>query len=184
MSQEHIEAIIRDALLTESVKFTNVSLAPKSGNQRSYSCKMDGCDRPAFAKGYCNAHYLRHRAGKPLDAPIKHRSRGATCKVKGCCKKLDGTGGWGLCSNHYPMVRRRTIKRVLVDHFGDRCEECGGRFTLHEYDFHHVDGKDHSISDLLNNGNPTSIAGEISKCKLFCSNCHRKEHAVEIEYDL
>jgi hypothetical protein len=38
-------------------------------------CAVAGCGREAQSLGYCNAHYLRHRNGRPLDTPIRPRAR-------------------------------------------------------------------------------------------------------------
>src|SRR3990167_8886721 len=38
-------------------------------------CFVDGCERPAITRQMCNTHYLRWRKGKPLNVPIRSRSR-------------------------------------------------------------------------------------------------------------
>ncbi len=34
-------------------------------------CSLEGCGGTHEARGYCNAHYLRHKKGLPLDSPIR-----------------------------------------------------------------------------------------------------------------
>ena len=170
MSETKLAKYIRDTLIEESIKSTNKTLAPKNGNQRKYICSVENCERPAYAKGFCNAHYIRYRNGLDMNSPIKHRAREAICKITNC-------------EENYSIIRRRTIKKILINWFNNKCIKCNKSYSLPEYDFHHIENKDHSISELLNNGNPETIAKEIMKCKLLCSNCHRKEHYKEIEYE-
>lgn len=35
------------------------------------SCKHAQCDYPVAKAGYCNAHYIRKRRGRPMDGPIR-----------------------------------------------------------------------------------------------------------------
>ncbi len=48
------------------------------------TCQHTSCDRTAEAAGWCNAHYIRQRNGKDMDAPILHRNKGKTCIQDGC----------------------------------------------------------------------------------------------------
>lgn len=40
-------------------------------------CAVDICKRPAYAKGYCNAHYQRHRRGAAMTTPIRDNGKGS-----------------------------------------------------------------------------------------------------------
>jgi hypothetical protein len=35
------------------------------------NCKHETCELPASKAGYCNAHYIRKRRGRPMDYPIR-----------------------------------------------------------------------------------------------------------------
>ena len=39
------------------------------------SCSHSPCERAAACGGYCDAHYLRKRNGRPMDAPLQRRGR-------------------------------------------------------------------------------------------------------------
>lgn len=44
-------------------------------------------------------------------------------------------------------------------------------------DFHHFEDKNENVSKMVVNGvSIKKIKEEITKCKILCSNCHRKEH--------
>jgi hypothetical protein len=65
-----------------------------------------------------------------------------------------------------------SIKQTL------KCEECG-ESHIATLDFHHEDAKekDFNVSEAVNRGMcKERIEEEISKCKVWCSNCHRIHH--------
>ncbi len=62
-----------------------------------------------------------------------------------------------------------------------KCEECNENHPAC-LDFHHKDPseKDGMVGDMLHqNVSIAKIMLEISKCKVLCSNCHRKHHWLE-----
>lgn len=68
-------------------------------------CKLVGCKRPAYSRGWCQSHYRRWRDnGKPGDAEIgppsskRLSSLTVTCTVPGCNRP---TQSKNLCSAHY-----------------------------------------------------------------------------------
>ena len=69
------------------------------------TCTVAGCDRKQIAKGLCNAHYRRARAGVDVhNNAVPIRRYGITCTVDGCSEKAYGRS---LCRRHYARVRRR-----------------------------------------------------------------------------
>lgn len=145
-------------------------------NNRGHKCSLEHCGNLAYAKGLCNAHYLRLRQGRDLSEPIQRRNRFVTCLE--CDKKVDGKGGWGLCKGHYRSKRYSILKSVCVEYLGGACQHCGGKFPSCVYDFHHLDGADKfgDPSSLTSNGSLAVIAREVAKCALLCANCHRIVH--------
>lgn len=87
------------------------------------ACKVENCNLPAKAKGFCNAHYVRQYYGRDMGAPIRHPEmrrypKNAICKVEGCDRPAKKK--W-LCKTHYnrslrgiPLdqpIRQKTISR-------------------------------------------------------------------------
>ena len=143
------------------------------------SCLVEGCIFDKIAKGLCNAHYIRSLEGRDMTSPIRNRKSGNSCLV--CDKKLNGKGGWNLCTNHYKKKRMQILKDVCVSHFGGCCSVCKNQFHRRVYDFHHLYGKDISPSTALANLSTEQISKELSKCIMVCANCHRLVHAGEDE---
>lgn len=67
------------------------------------TCSVLGCERQAWARELCNAHYRRWREnGDPGAAVVRDRIPGRKCKVEGCdrdhvCR--------GMCRSHYARWR-------------------------------------------------------------------------------
>ena len=57
------------------------------------ACSIEGCKRPYRAKGFCNTHFKKWRAG---ETPRKRRHK--NCTESGCHKTR---GVRGLCEEHY-----------------------------------------------------------------------------------
>ena len=98
------------------------------------------CDRPHYARGYCQAHYKRwRRHGDPLPDVAVGRARN-TCSVQGCTHEVDSDG---LCHGHYqrwlrcgdvqadiPLGRRRQPDTCSVDDC-DRAPKAKGYCGTH-----------------------------------------------------
>lgn len=68
------------------------------------TCSLDGCGRPAEARGWCNAHYLRWRSkGDPGTVEVRQRATGRICSIEGCERKHCAQG---LCNTHLARLRR------------------------------------------------------------------------------
>ena len=157
---------------------TAASIFVPPSNSRAYACRVVGCTRPAYAKGLCNAHYIRERKGLSLDAPVRARKREDACAE---CGKQTGTkGGWGLCQRHYRQARYEALKDAAVAAFGEKCAHCGRSFHRSVFDFHHRGDKIRSPSEMFLNSSLSALAKELSKCILLCANCHRMEHRNDV----
>ena len=73
--------------------------------------------------------------------------------------------------------KRKENKQRAVDYLGGKCLDCGQKYSLAVYDFHHLDPtqKDIQVSWLMN-WNWGVQQKELDKCVLLCSNCHRLRH--------
>jgi hypothetical protein len=168
-----LAARIEGALRAQSQALYRASTPAKN---RGVPCEIEWCDNVAYAKSLCNAHYIRLRAGKDMDAPFHQRRRAAECAE--CGAPVDSKGGWSLCKPHYRTRRRKIIRAACVEHLGGACARCGGVFPTSVYDFHHNDPtkKANDPSALIDSASVDVIAAEAEKCTLMCANCHRIEH--------
>lgn len=96
-------------------------------------CKVEGCGRPAWSRGWCNSHYTRWRsAGDP--GPAEFRRRGGSdvkCEFPGCERRHEAQG---LCPGHLyqqkkgrPLVAlAQRLKTTDRDEQGRKlCRLCG-----------------------------------------------------------
>ena len=74
-------------------------------------------------------------------------------------------------------IKRRAIKKSLVEYLGGKCQKCGYNKSIRALEFHHLDPnkKDFGISTHINR-DIKELKQEVSKCILLCSNCHAEEH--------
>jgi hypothetical protein len=148
-------------------------------NCRKYKCSVNKCLNKAYAKGLCNAHYIRKRNGKDSSVLVKNRSKGENCIDCGC--KISFKGGFHRCAKHYKTRRLNIIKKICVEMLGGKCKRCENKFPLFVYDFHHNDRSEKllAISASFNKSSIEKIAKEVSKCTIYCANCHRIIHLGE-----
>lgn len=76
--------------------------------------------------------------------------------------------------------KNRDRKRRAVEHFGDKCHDCGNTYPQCVYEFHHLDpkGKDMNPSKALAMSEKR-MWEELSKCIMVCSNCHKMRHFMK-----
>jgi hypothetical protein len=79
------------------------------------TCAGPECDRPVWAKGFCNTHCTQFNRGKPL-TPIRKWGKYRVCDFEGCGR---GHFGQGLCRTHYAQwTRTDTVWPI-----GERAEQ-------------------------------------------------------------
>ena len=176
VSELVILAALQSAILVRTHAASSLFITPS--NSRDYGCAVNECSRPAYAKGLCNAHYIRSRTGSPMGAPVRARKREGVCSQ--CGGNTSSSGGWGLCQHHYKKARYETIKDAAIAAMGGKCTHCGGTFHRSVFDFHHRGDKAGSPGDMIANKSLAELAKELSKCTLLCANCHRLEHHCEL----
>ena len=105
-----------------------------------------------------------------------------TCKKHGETKHVKQNRGGSRCCKCMQINvtnRRRTVKRILVEEAGGKCNNCGYDKCFAALDFHHTNPDDKSFN-ISGNGMSRGISKmreEAKKCILLCANCHR-----ELEY--
>jgi hypothetical protein len=163
--------ILEEVLFNEGLKNSSDSC---STDNRKYTCQVDTCNRRAYAKGLCNAHYLRHRKGQDLTVPVRGRKKSDKCID--CGDTTNAKGGWNRCTSCYRKRKGLVLKAAIVEYFGNKCSRCGNSFDLVVYDFHHKDDKNKLISHMFIDNSIIDLVLEVSKCILVCANCHRLIH--------
>lgn len=80
------------------------------------------------------------------------------------------------------LNKRYRNRKLVFDYLKDKtCEECGeDHVACLEFDHLEECDKRHNISELVKNGAPERILfKEIRKCRILCSNCHKKHTAQQ-----
>jgi hypothetical protein len=81
-------------------------------------CSIDGCSRPAVARGLCTKHWRRWKTHGDPRTTLLDRDHAAGCAVAGCERPYYARG---LCKRHYeraksaPAVRQGSGKPCRVD---------------------------------------------------------------------
>jgi len=73
--------------------------------------------------------------------------------------------------------RNQLRKKLVVDHFGDKCHDCHQTYPQCVYQFHHLDSstKDFNPSKALSMS-VSKMWKELEKCIMLCANCHMIRH--------
>lgn len=80
------------------------------------------------------------------------------------------------CASKYRVDRHRRVTRYrLQQELGGKCSRCGYSGCPEALEFHHRDPqeKEFGIGSRGTNSFET-LLGEVKKCQLLCSNCHRE----------
>jgi len=76
--------------------------------------------------------------------------------------------------------KRHKLKAEMIELKGGKCVDCGGTFPAYAYDFHHVNGRDMVVGNLVLLGRD-ALLEELNKCILLCAICHRGRHVMDDE---
>ena len=71
---------------------------------------------------------------------------------------------------------KRTKER-MVKSFGSKCCVCGKTYPVEVFDFHHIDPNKKTFKISGKTISWVRMAGELRKCVMVCSNCHRMIHS-------
>jgi hypothetical protein len=70
------------------------------------TCKASDCDKGVRAKGYCDRHYRRWKAGK------MPKPRYKTCHSEGCRKPITRRG---LCQEHFAATSKKKAEPAAAE---------------------------------------------------------------------
>jgi len=79
---------------------------------------------------------------------------------------------------------RKIIRTFLIEYAKNGCSECNEK-DFRCLDFDHLDPKKkkYEISQMVNEGySVQKVKAELKKCRIICSNCHRKHTAKQFGY--
>lgn len=151
--------------------------------QRQVPCSIDGCEKFVLARGYCPRHYYRWRKhGDPGEAETRRKGK-RPCRVIDCAN--DAITRDDLCPTH----RRR--KRLYGDENGLRtsldCAVCGapamhGALTIDRCEEHAWD----RVLDLYMAGEYAGVVGDREKGYVYLTvrKTRRAAHALVMERHL
>ena len=82
------------------------------------------------------------------------------------------------CNTESVIRRRRQLKRLLVEHFGGKCQICGYNKCVGALEFHHRNPKNKlfGIATKMHCKALKQLIKEAEKCMLLCANCHKELH--------
>jgi hypothetical protein len=156
---------------------------------RPKPCAVESCVHVAVALGYCKTHAGRWytagdvRAETPIAEINKYEN--VTCSQRGCDKQAvaGATARGAFCQNHYAAFKRRGMVLCAIASAGGACLDCGGKFSVQVFDFHHRDPatKSFRVAQAMRHGSSAQLdrcLEEVKKCDLLCANCHRLRHAI------
>lgn len=124
-----------------------------------------------------NFNFKKNRAGKTKTQPyckLCQKEYKANYYLKNKSKILEQAN-----------KRKKDFKNKFYNEilFKSKCGQCG-ETSPECLEFHHINPKKKikSISLLLSNGCSSKIYEEIKKCKILCSNCHKKITAKQFNW--
>lgn len=77
--------------------------------------------------------------------------------------------------NERNQLQKQRTRQIIAEAKQRGCIVCSEQEPAC-LDFHHLNGKDMTVSSMLGM-NDQRVKEEIAKCVVLCSNCHRKHHA-------
>ena len=74
-------------------------------------------------------------------------------------------------------TKNQIKKQKAVDHFGNKCHDCGKAYPQYVFQFHHLDSKEKDMNpSAALSGSEETMWKELKKCIMLCANCHIERH--------
>ena len=125
---------------------------------------------------------MTFRSGESGGTPIQPKPEGVEIPGEVDWEDLSPQQRWYYKKREHRIAVKSRRKTELRRWFHDlnrdtcSCERCGEDHPAC-LDFHHPEGKEQSVSKMVNFGHSkASIEAEIDRCVVLCSNCQRKVH--------
>lgn len=88
---------------------------------------------------------------------------------------------WGVDLSTSKRIRKKSLKHMLIEYAGGKCQKCGYDNCDNALHFHHKnpEDKEFGIARARLDGEKFTIEKvlvEVDKCDLLCANCHAEEH--------
>lgn len=114
------------------------------------------------------------------------KSQRKTAEIVGCSKTTVGEylSGKRYDRNKESAVQnvinwRKRTKKKLVEYKGGKCTICSYDRCINALEFHHLDPNEKDFTIAGKSWSFERLKGEVDKCVLLCSNCHK-----EVEYGI
>ncbi len=149
-------------------------------------CSVENCDRLSEKRGFCCAHYQRHRKGKDLSKPVRNcHHEMKVCNIKDCPRKHYAKN---YCKAHYDRSTRGIDMdnplRIRNGKQGCKVKGCERKHYSNEYcNLHNVRVKNGTAPDR-----PIMVHDGKQGCSVIgCENKHDRRslcvnHAARIEF--
>ena len=149
------------------------------------TCKLCSATFPNVVVIDGKQRFLQHRRRCLTCSPFVEGSRSTSqrgdkiCAICGRQYFYDrkNRGGHTLtqCNSCNCNSKRGGKKEKAVEYLGGGCKICGYNKCIQALSFHHIDGKDFTISRNYGCSWET-LKKELDKCVLLCQNCHQEVH--------
>lgn len=104
-------------------------------NEKGTQCSLDDCNRPLYAKGYCNSHYQRVKDGRDLSAPIRPNRKNGELLLR----DASGNKFCTVCTKWVPISRFSAHGKTL-DKLQTVCNDCTSlKRTVNNYGLTAID---------------------------------------------
>ncbi len=149
----------------------------KCGESFKTAVKIDGKYRYLTNRRYC----LKCSPWKEHNTKKLHKTETKTSICSLCKRKYEYIRNKGhtkkVCNSCNQSLRRKRIKKILVDELGGKCSVCGYDKHIEVLQFHHKDPsmKKFGLGSSWNQSLKT-LREESKKCIVLCANCHIEEH--------
>lgn len=124
------------------------------------------------------------REEKELSAfhPNKHCSKGVTGTCRDCSRERVNKGYSNNRNQRQSKANEvnQRRKKEIVDHFGNKCNDCGNTYPQYVYQFHHLNPLEKDFNPSYGyTKRPSMMWKELEKCVMLCANCHMIRHYDE-----